>query len=174
MIIPSCASLHMLVGPQRYLAIGGRSITFLHNVTKTKTCDRSFALLLLIPNRINYPVPVRHRKCFSNFYGSDAFNDSPQPSRVQELKLQDGDVDYLPPEYKEGVDNDGKYKDGETEPKQDGNSMDQLVQLVRSMFVDYSRLVGASSAKHRVPQLEALLRNATSTHQQLLDYMEGR
>lgn len=77
------------------------------------------------------PPPCRHMvHAVSNVRTSPAYTIS------QELKLQDGDVDYLPPEYKDAVDNAAAMKAAALD---DPDPMERAVALVRGMYLDHAR-----------------------------------
>mmetsp|Transcript_38791 Transcript_38791/g.74315 ORF Transcript_38791/g.74315 Transcript_38791/m.74315 type:complete len:719 (+) Transcript_38791:332-2488(+) len=74
---------------------------------------------------------------------------------LKEVQMQEDDVNFLDPSYKEILDN---AKQVEMEHKQQPRQLEYLHGIVKDLFIDFHKFKG-SNVKNRLPQLENLLRN---------------
>jgi hypothetical protein len=58
--------------------------------------------------------------------------------------------------------------------KEQPTELEHLSKLVQTLYLDYSRLTGINAPKQRLPALEAMIKDAHSTLQQMLDFMQGK
>lgn len=90
---------------------------------------------------------------------------------LQELKMQDGDVSYLSPEYRSVLDNADKIKQ---EFKEQPQHLDHLCALIKDLYLDFCKLTGVSTPKQRLPALDQLLSDTRGTLDQIMDFMLGK
>lgn len=88
-----------------------------------------------------------------------------------ELKMQDRDISYLAPEYKEMLDQADLIK---AQYKEQPEHLDHLISLIKDLYLDFCRLTGIATPKQRLPALEQLLNNTRSTVEEVMDYMLGK
>ena len=81
-------------------------------------------------------------------------------SGLQELRAHDEDMSYLAPELAAIL----KDADG-LKRRQAGNprALEHLGGIMKDLFLDWQRFNGAAPPRHRVPALDALLRDPSST-----------
>lgn len=85
--------------------------------------------------------------------------------------MQDGDVSYLAPEYKQVLDRADKIQQ---EYKEQPQHLDHLIALIKDLYLDFCKLSGVSTPKARLPALEQLLTDTSSTLDQLMDFLLGQ
>jgi hypothetical protein len=91
--------------------------------------------------------------------------------RAQELKLQDGNIEYLSPKLSALV---AKADGLAARAKEQPHALQQLVGLMQAMYMDYCRVCGISTPTQRLPALEAVLKDTTTTREQVLAFMQAR
>ncbi|GLC59925.1 hypothetical protein PLESTB_001554700 [Pleodorina starrii] len=90
---------------------------------------------------------------------------------LQELKMQDGDVSYLSEEYRGILERADKIRQ---EYKEQPQHLDHLVALIKDLYLDFCKLTGVSTPKQRLPALEQLLNDTSSTLDQLMEFLMGQ
>ncbi|KXZ55148.1 hypothetical protein GPECTOR_3g298 [Gonium pectorale] len=90
---------------------------------------------------------------------------------LQELKMQDGDVSYLTEEYRTVLDRADKIRQ---EYKEQPQHLDHLVALIKDLYLDFCKLSGVSTPKQRLPALEQLLHDTSSSLEQLMEFLLGQ
>ncbi|PNH08710.1 Bardet-Biedl syndrome 7 protein [Tetrabaena socialis] len=90
---------------------------------------------------------------------------------LQELRMQDGDVSYLTEEYRSVLDRADKIRQ---EYKEQPQHLDHLVALIKDLYLDFCKLTGVSTPKQRLPALEQLLNDTSSTLEQLMEFLTGQ
>ncbi|KAG2424531.1 hypothetical protein HXX76_014412 [Chlamydomonas incerta] len=90
---------------------------------------------------------------------------------LAELKMQDGDISYLSEDYKSVLDRADKIRQ---EYKEQPQHLDHLVALIKDLYLDYCKLTGVATPKQRLPALEQLLNDTSSTLEQLMEFLLGQ
>ncbi|GIL85198.1 hypothetical protein Vretimale_10813 [Volvox reticuliferus] len=90
---------------------------------------------------------------------------------LQELKMQDGDVSYLSDEYRSVLERADKIRQ---EYKEQPQHLDHLIALIKDLYLDFCKLSGVSTPKQRLPALEQLLNDTSSTLEQLMEFLLGQ
>eukprot|EP00198_Chlamydomonas_reinhardtii_P000372 XP_001689707.1 bardet-biedl syndrome 7 protein [Chlamydomonas reinhardtii] len=90
---------------------------------------------------------------------------------LAELKMQDGDISYLSQDYKSVLDRADKIRQ---EYKEQPQHLDHLVALIKDLYLDYCKLTGVATPKQRLPALEQLLNDTSSTLEQLMEFLLGQ
>jgi len=89
---------------------------------------------------------------------------------LQELQMQDGEVDYLSPEYRELLANAEEIrKEFKDQPQHTG----QIVGIIKDMYCNFCKHMGLGHPKAKLPALEQLLMDTTSTAEKALEFMLG-
>jgi Bardet-Biedl syndrome 7 protein len=75
---------------------------------------------------------------------------------IQEIVMQEPDISWLSPEYKEILDNQETIRQ---DVKRRAKSLEFLVGIVTDLFVDWSRLQGID-ARSKIPQIQEVIMGA--------------
>ncbi|KAG2493069.1 hypothetical protein HYH03_008732 [Edaphochlamys debaryana] len=90
---------------------------------------------------------------------------------LQELRMQDGDVSYLSPEYRSVLDRADKIRQ---EYKEQPQHLDHLVALIKDLYLDFCKLTGVATPKTRIPALDQLLLDPGSSLEDLMEFLTGQ